>query len=391
MKKLLIVMVVALLALALVACGGEEATTTKGDDAVTTPAVTTPKATEPTTTTPKAPVTTTVAPETTKAPETTPEVTTPVVTTPAVTTPATTTPATSSEPSTPGTPEVEAIDLIAAGAGSIAIEDHHASHDNNLVLAFSLPAGNAWNTLFGAGTPASENGNWNLNEGYTIEVMVNGTLVANNRFSYYGFKTDDVVTNGYFRFELGAFDDLTTNGVSCTLEVTFTLKNANGNALVTGDFGTLKYGTLVYEADTDNPGKDALVVTPVSGPDFNGGEGTPKMFDNKTTTKLCTDDRTPVIFTVGEAKALGGLSILTANDNQTYTGRIVSGFTLYGANSADATEWTTVLEVTETGMANVNFVEYYYAIENATAFSHYKIVFEGTNMFQFSELWVYEK
>lgn len=285
-----------------------------------------------------------------------------------------------------------AIDLITSGAGSIAIEDHHDSHDRNLVLAFSLPAGDAWNTLFGAGTPVSDNGLWTLNDGYTVEVMVNGTLVANNRFTYYGFKDGaGVVTNGYFRFELGAFDDLTTNGVSCQLAITFTLKDANGNAIVTGDFGTLKYGTLVYDADTDNPGKDALVTTVISGPDFNGGEGAPKMFDNKTTTKLCTSDRTPVIFTVGEAKALGGLSILTANDNKTYTGRTVTGFTLYGANSADATEWTTVLAVTEAGMADVNFVEYYYAIENATAFSHYKIVFEGTNMFQFSELWVYEK
>jgi len=75
MKKLLIVMVVALLAIALVACGGEEATTTK--DAGTTTAPTTTKGgdvvTTPGTTLPGAVITT----PTTTVPATTPGTTTP--------------------------------------------------------------------------------------------------------------------------------------------------------------------------------------------------------------------------------------------------------------------------------------------------------------------------
>lgn len=284
-----------------------------------------------------------------------------------------------------------AIDLIAAGASSIAIEDHHSVHDKNLALAFRLADKTAWAALFGAGTPVSENGNWTPNEGYTVVVTINGEPTTFNRFSYYGFKTDNVVTDGYFRFELGAFDALTTNGISCSLAITFALIDANNKVVVYGDFGTLKYGTLVYEADTDNPGKDALVTTVISGPDFDGGEGAKMLFDNKTTSKLCTSDRTPVIFSLAEAKALGGISLVTANDNKAYGGRIVPGFTLYGANSADATEWTTVLAVTDAGMSGVDFTEFYYAIENATAFSHYKLVFDGTDLFQFSEMWVYEK
>ena len=90
MKKLLIVMAVALLAIALVACGGETATTTDGGNngvATTTPAVTTPKnetpATNPTSdtgtittapTTSTVPATTSKAPETTTPPETYPPV-----------------------------------------------------------------------------------------------------------------------------------------------------------------------------------------------------------------------------------------------------------------------------------------------------------------------------
>ena len=78
MKKLLIVMVVALLAIALVACGGEETPTTTKGDATTpkAPAVTTPK---DATTTPKDVTTTPKAPGTSTA-TTTPGTTTPTTT-----------------------------------------------------------------------------------------------------------------------------------------------------------------------------------------------------------------------------------------------------------------------------------------------------------------------
>ena len=407
MKKLLIVMVVALLALALVACGGETATTTK--DTATTTAPTTTVAGTPETT--KAPVAdeTTVAPATTAAPATTvpattaapattvaPTTTTPVTTVPAVTT---TVPATTAKNDTPDTPDTPvapeldytgAINLNEIGLSNVGVEDHHGAHDNNLVLAFYLGNNDAWAALYGAGTPTTENGLWTVNEGYTAIVTVNGVARETNRFTYYGFKDDAGVTNrGFFRFELAPFADLTTNGITCTITTTFTLVGADNKVICYANFEDLKYSTLDYEADADNPGKDALVVTPISGPDFDGGEGAKKLFDNKTTTKLCKSDRTPVIFSLADAKALGGLSLVTANDNSSYKGRTVTGFTLYGGNSEDAID-NVVLAVTEAGMADVDFTEYYYAIEGAAAYQYYKIVFDGTNTFQFSELWVYE-
>ena len=80
MKKLLVIAVLALLAIALVACGGEETpATTKGTDAVTTPVATEPAATEPAATEPAATapastaLVTSTAPATTTTPETTVE------------------------------------------------------------------------------------------------------------------------------------------------------------------------------------------------------------------------------------------------------------------------------------------------------------------------------
>ena len=224
-----------------------------------------------------------------------------------------------------------------------------------------------------------------VKEGYTADVILNGVAKAENRFSYYAFDGG----NGWFRFELGTVEELSTNGVSFTMNATIMIKDATGKVICYANFEGLKYSTLSYEADADNPGYDALVVTPISGPAAGENEGFEKLFDNKTTTKLCKSDRTPVVFSLAEAKALGGISLVTANDNQSYTGRIVTGFTLYGGSSADAID-NVVLAVTEAGMADVNFTEYYYAIADATAYQYYKIVFDGTNTFQFSELWVYE-
>ena len=405
MKKLLILMAVALLVLALVACGDEPAATTDGATVATTaPTVIT---TVPTVDTTVPTVITTVPTANTTVPTantTAPVTTTPVVTTkipgeittaPVTTTPAviTTAPATTTKNETPVAPELDytnAINLNEIGLSNVGIEDHHADHDRNLVLAFYLGNNDAWAALYGAGTPATENGLWTVNEGYTAIVTVNGVARETNRFTYYGFKDDAGVTNrGFFRFELAPFEDVTTNGITCTLSTTFTLVGADNKVVCYASFEDMKYSTLEYTVDEKNPGKDALVVTPISGPDFDGGEGTKKLFDNKTTTKLCKSDRTPVVFSLAEAKTLGGLSLVTANDNSSYKGRTVTGFTLYGGNSEDAID-NVVLTVTEAGMADVDFTEYYYAIEGAAAYQYYKIVFDGTNTFQFSEMWVYE-
>lgn len=72
MKKLFVVMLIALFILAFAACGGETASTTQGTSAITTPAVTTPVVTTP--------MTTTVAEITTTLPATTPGTTTPATT-----------------------------------------------------------------------------------------------------------------------------------------------------------------------------------------------------------------------------------------------------------------------------------------------------------------------
>lgn len=172
------------------------------------------------------------------------------------------------------------------------------------------------------------------------------------------------------------------------------VENATGNVLCFANFseiGAQRYSTLDYTEDTDRP-EDAtsLATTPISGHDPDGDEGFKMLFDMNVQTKLCTDNRTPVIFSLAEAKALTGMSLLTANDNAG-TGRVVPGFTLYGCetNSETDSDWTVVLDVEDAGMEGVKFTEYYYAIDGASAYQYYKLVFDGEDLFQYSELFVY--
>ena len=150
MTKFLVVALVALLAIALVACGGSETpATTKGADTTAAPA-TTPVAD----TTPALPGdTSTVAPATqTKAPATE-----------------------STAPETdPTTPEVEGIDLLFEegymaigdmGSGFFAFEDFHASLDNNVALVINMnDQGGVYNDLFIVDTENTDsNNNWEPN------------------------------------------------------------------------------------------------------------------------------------------------------------------------------------------------------------------------------------
>jgi len=386
MKKLLIVMVVALLALALVACGGEEATTTKGDDAVTTPAVTTPKATEPTTTTPKAPVTTTVAPETTKAPETTPAVTTPAVTTPAVTTPEVTT---SAAPKFEYTVPEDVIDMNAV-EGLIymyAIEDHHDALDRHPAFVVCLDAadgGSYYQDVRGE-VPADAD-NWS-NPKYTWVIKVNGEEIIPAKASIY-----DGETWGYFRLDLGPNEKY--DGVfNFAIEV-YIVDNETKKAVYYGDFGSINYGFIL---DEDKPeGVTAIApekITVEAGPDMGGDEGVEKAFDGKFNTKVCTGDNdTAIVVKLDAATTLKGIGLCNANDNESSNGRTVLAFEVYV--SADGTTWgDAVYTATGEGLDkadySTNFMEMFYGFETPVEATYVKVVIDNGEMYQLSEIFLY--
>lgn len=134
-------------------------------------------------------------------------------------------------------------------------------------------------------------------------------------------------------------------------------------------------------------------VQTISGPNPGGGEGYEKMFDGILNSKFCSGDRTPIIVKLDGAKTLTGISLVSGNDSDKCTGRMVKGFTLYGSatNSQTDSDWTEVIKVDQTGMGNVNFTEYCFDITGASAYEYYKLVFHDTNMVQLSEVMLYCK
>lgn len=135
-------------------------------------------------------------------------------------------------------------------------------------------------------------------------------------------------------------------------------------------------------------------ITAVSGPaGFNEAEGPAAAFDGDIATKLCTPDIStePLVFTTAESIKLGSISLVTANDNVQYGGRVPTGFKLEG--SADGTTWEVLLNLESVQFENLDdFKEYNFAIPTGDqgTYSNYRITFTGTGTVQFSEIELYE-
>lgn len=100
-----------------------------------------------------------------------------------------------------------------------------------------------------------------------------------------------------------------------------------------------------------------VTYTCTAGTDFDGGEGTAKLFDNNVNTKFCGNagNGTYALFTASEPVYVWGYDITTANDNETY-GRLIGKWTLYGTNDAtvggdvDAEGWVALSDLGRNNM-----------------------------------------
>ena len=398
MKKLLIVAVIALLALTLVACGGETATTTKGD-AVTTAPVTT-VAGEPTTTTPAVADTTA--------------------------TPATTTPVTTTAPVTDFIPTYEGIDLLnevgymaigEMGGHFFAFEDFHASLDNNVALVIVMnEEGGVYNDLFIIDAENENNNtNWEPNYDYTWVVTIEGREWEISRFSLF-----NNVTSGWVRIDLGpnfkwnlfnydAKNQYTYKQVR--IDIYDSQRNVVYFADLTsedlwGPYTHTKPDEKVMVADASKPANvvavDQAMAKPLSGPDSGNGEDYTKFFDGKVETKICTGDN-------GEDKAITvkytetlnvvGFSIVNANDNANSNGRTIVSFKLYG--SANGQNWVEIYaadglnadgSAIDKSAISANYLERYYSLGDTVAsYQYFKFVAENGEMWQASELLFYQE
>ena len=408
MKKLLIVAVVALLALALVACGGEETpATTKGEGAVTTPAATTPAATQPKATEPVA---------------TQPKATEPgtvVTTTPN----STTTPVSSTE--TPGvtTPVLEGIDilngddednwaLVAAldGLNVGMFENHHAALDMNwaYVVKFQECGNTIYEDLvFTEGEGDSAVGVQNPD--YKWVLTIDGTVYEIERLSiYHG------ITWGYVRMDLGADFKLKAadeDGYVRYNEIVLRIYDTSNNdepvyyAWMTDPANNGVHEFLppapiemVVDPSRNPDDKEVTGATPYDGPAGFTGELYTNLFDYKdgvlaVGTKLCTDDcETAIVWYYDNPVYITSFSLVGANDDASYYDRIVTKFQLLGSADGKDGTWTTILDVDGDAVEEgngVNYAERNFKVTTPAEYKYFKLVPVGYTKYQLSAVIVW--
>ncbi len=404
MKKLLVVAVVALLALALVACGGETATTTKGgDDVVTTPAVTTPKTEAPETTTPDSVADTGV-------------VTTPGTTT---VTPPNTTPDTEKPAPFPGVDILNgdaadmAINPTWMGLNAGAFENHHASLDMNwaYVLLFTESENAVYEDLIMTIPDEEGNDTWMMNEDYKWVLTLNGEDIEIQRFSIY-----HQVTYGYVRMDLGEDFELAPEKEDGTIDYEIVLRIYD----TTQDDAPVYYAWLTdpdwngihnFKApapiemvpDVNRDPAEVVIpgATPFTGPTGFTGELYENLFDLgkdgeivNVQTKLCCgeDLTTPIVWKYDEAVYVTSYSLVGAGDDATYVGRIVTAFKFYG--STNGTDWTLLDEQNGDPVAEgegVNFAERNFKLAKAAEYTYFKLEPVASSTYQLSGILLWTK
>ncbi|MBR6769074.1 MAG: hypothetical protein IKM34_06275 [Clostridia bacterium] len=413
MKKLIIVMVVALLALALVACGGDAPTTTKGvDTTAAKPGVDTTAAKPGDDTTAAKPgVITTAKP----GDNTTAK-------------PGDDTTAKPGDDTTPVLPGVEGIDILngteedrainpAGLTGDMnvgAFENHHASLDMNwaYVILFQ-ECENAWYTELVMTVPSDEEGGedtWVMNEDYKWILTLEGEDHVIERFSVY-----HVTTYGYVRldlgpdFELKAKDedgkvryaeiklrivDVTKDNEPVVFYAYMTDPEWNG----VHEFVPPKPTELDPDPNRDPAEVEITGATAISGPEGYTGEHYTNLFDRtdddqiNVQTKLCDSGEvpTPIVWKYDEAKYVTSYSLVGAGDDQTYPSRIPTVFKFYGSN--DGNNWTLIDEKNgEAATEGSNYAERNFKLAKGVEYSYFKLELDVTSTYQMSGIMLWTK
>ena len=379
MKKIILVMLLAILVLTMVACGGETTTAPGTTD-------------EPSTTTTE-PETTTTEPETTTSEE-------PVVENPPL--------YEEGENILNGNPDYMAIDPFTFnGVYPCSFEDFHEALDYEwaVVIRMSESTEMIYEQLIGSDPELEEGGdNWIINNQYKWIVVVNEKEYEVKKFS-----VQTGTTNGWVRLSLGAefepgegnlkYDIRLKIYDTETDELTFWAWLTDPD-LIGGDymFNRPSADGMIVDPNVDLTKVekfDSSYITIISGPEGNNAENYPNLFDKDIRTKLCSDKvETPIIFSIKDTVMqfnLQSISFVGANDDDPYDSRIVKAFKLYGATSdAEDAQWELLCDGSRASVDAINYQERNYDFQkDSSTYRFYKIelVHEGT--FQIGEIVLY--
>lgn len=173
----------------------------------------------------------------------------------------------------------------------------------------------------------------------------------------------------------------------------------SGTAGNYGQFGNLQLSEIYLKGDvvpaTSQLGVDLksliagvdTTTTTVVGNDANN-EGLNNLFDNDQSTKLYSKTEAPctIGWTMSQEVTVYSYTLKTANDHDKSPNRTLKSWVLYG--SQDGENWDVIDTVKDSGMKDVNYKDYTYAVDKVGTYTRFKLeVTEkaGTG-FQLSEI-----
>jgi len=382
MKKFFALFMVAILVVVLVACGGGETTTQKPDT------TTEPKTNE---TTPKAPVTEDPTPGTTepKTPDTDP-------------------PAVDDEPLF-----AEGVDIMNGdfenqavnpfwnqGSWPCAFEDQHPALEFNWALVFVMfQTENGIYEQLVFTDPDTEEGY--INDDYKWIVVIDNVEYEIERFSFINNKD-----NGYIRMDLGADFELNEedpHDYDCVLKIydreaeTLEFWAWFTDPDLCGLYTFEKPAPVVMIDDPNRPENHVALpagsLTGISGAaGFNAEETYVNLFDNQVRSKLCTNDvTTPIEFMIKDGpKTIVSYSLVGANDDVSYSSRVVTNFKLLGSNDGQAWTQIDVRNFDPSTVTIANYGELNYQLETPVTYQYFRLeITHATDMYQISEIVLY--
>ena len=363
MKKLFVVLLIAIFILALAACGGEASSTTQGAD-TTTPAVTTPATTVP--------VTTTVAETTTTTPTTT-----------QVKTPETT---------------LSGIDILygdeADRAIGVVYPRVHAmwitlgpielDYSFSLFLKMIQSKNMIYEDLFTTVTDEYGDPTWACNPEYKWVLTIDGMSTEIERFY-----VDHDENNGIVYMDISEiYRKLADYDFPRALDVLLQIYRVETNEVqYYAWFTDPRYeGLYVYM-----PGfYDGFITLPPSAIEgaslVSGPQNAERLFDFDFKTKLRTADlATSIIWKYDNAVNVVAYTFFGARGDSSHPERVPIAWKMYGSN--DGESWDLIDEKNyETPKEVSDYCERYEKLENAVAYSYFKLEMIAPTEYQLTEI-----
>lgn len=253
--------------------------------------------------------------------------------------------------------------------------EYHGTLDGNLALVVCLVNDPIYERVFGEG------GSTALLEGYVWKAGINGKLYNITVFSSHG--------KNYIRMDVQSAG-FVPHPDETQYDISVYVYDTEGEMLYYAtNIASVIFKPTTVKEDPSRTGTKVTGLTPISGPNAGNAEGYEKLFDGNIFSKVCTNDFSPIVFKTETAVKIDSYSLITANDNIKWGGRVPESWKLLGSTTGEDGSWVEIDARESSEMDPLaDFTEYNFKIatEKQAEYQFYKVEITSTVLYQFSEL-----